>query len=150
MLMPEYISVLEIARPIAAVFDFLARPANLVHLAPAELHLQLIDGPQRLQLGALLHWKARRMGVSQSLLNEVTAFEENAVIEEQQRRGPFRQWVFVHRFEATAAGTRLTEQVNYEPPGGLLGLLVTANTIRRDLETLFAYRAQQLEKLLSG
>lgn len=146
--MPQHIAALDIARPIDVVFDFLARPANLVLLAPAEMRLQLVEGPDRLELGARLHWKARRMGVTQSLVNEVTVFEEAALIEEQQRQGPFKRWVFVHRFTASATGTRLAEELTYEPPGGLLGLLVTADTIRRDLEALFAYRERRLRELL--
>jgi ligand-binding SRPBCC domain-containing protein len=144
--MAQVRNVLDIARPVSEVFDFLARPANLVQLAPAELQLELVKGPERLQLGAVLHWKARRLGISQDLVNEVIAFEEAALIDEQQRQGPFKRWRYLHCFEATDDGTRLTEELNYEPPGGMLGLLVSAAAIQRDLDKLFAYREQQLRK----
>ncbi len=147
--MPQHITTLEVPHPVDAVFDFLARPANLVQLAPPEMRLQLVEGPPRVHVGARVHWKARRMGVTQSLHNEVTAFEEAALIEEQQRQGPFKRWLFVQRFTASASGTQLVQELTYEPPGGLLGLLVSAAAIRRDLETLFAYRSQQLRDLLA-
>jgi ligand-binding SRPBCC domain-containing protein len=147
--MPQFSSSLELSRPTHAVFDYLARPANLVQLAPAEMRLDLVRAPDRLQLGSVMHWKARRMGISQALVNEVTAFEEAVLIAEEQRQGPFKRWAFVHRFEATALGTCITEELTYEPPGGLLGMLVTAEMIQRELEKLFAYREQRLREIFS-
>jgi ligand-binding SRPBCC domain-containing protein len=147
--MPSLIATVDLPRPTQELFDYLARSANLAALAPPELRLQLVAGPERLQLGTLLHWKARRMGISQSIINEVTLFEEGVRIGEEQRSGPFRRWTMTHRFEATAGGSILTSEVNYEPPGGMLGLLVTAEVIRKDLEKLFAYRAKRLAELFA-
>jgi ligand-binding SRPBCC domain-containing protein len=144
--MPKHVISLEVPCPSSDVFDFLARPANHVQLAPPELRLELVQGPERLKLGALLHWKARRMGVSQALTNEVTAFEEGVLIAEEQRQGPFKRWTFLHRFKATATGTRIDEELTYEPPGGMLGMLVTAKMIENELESLFAFRADQLRQ----
>jgi len=145
--MPSFIATVEINRPVGELFDYLARPANLTLLAPPEMRLQLVQGPERVQLGALVHWKARRMGVSQSIVNEVTAFEEGLRIAEEQRAGPFKRWLLTHRFETTATGSILTAEVTYEPPGGMLGLLVTAKVIHKDLETLFAYRSRRLAEV---
>ena len=147
--MPQISSSLEVARPTHAVFDYLARPANLVQLAPVEMRLELVQAPDRLQLGSVMHWKARRMGVSQALVNEVTAFDEAVLTCEEQRQGPFKRWAFHHRFETTPLGTRITEELTCEPPGGLLGMLVTAEVIQRELEKLFAYRAQQLREVFA-
>jgi ligand-binding SRPBCC domain-containing protein len=142
--MPRHRFSLEVSCPTSDVFDFLVRPANLVQLAPPDMRLELVQGPERLQLGSLLHWKARRMGVSQSLKNEVTAFEEGILFAEEQRQGPFKRWTFLHRFEATAAGTRIEEELTYEPPGGILGMLVTVRMIENELDSLLAFRADQL------
>ena len=60
--MAQFLTAIEIARPVSEVFDFLARPANLVQLAPSEMRLELVQGPERLHLGAVMHWKARRLG----------------------------------------------------------------------------------------
>lgn len=147
--MPNHVSTIEIARPVAAVFDFLVQTANLAQLAPPELGLQLIAGPDRLALGATLQWQARRMGITQTLVNEVTRFEDGVHFDEEQRRGPFKRWTFAHRFEPAGAGTRLIEEVVFEPPGGLLGLMVTAAVVQKDLGKLFTYRTQQLGKLLA-
>jgi ligand-binding SRPBCC domain-containing protein len=148
--MPAHLVSLEVPQPADRVFDFLARPANLVQLMPPETRLELVEGPPRIALGTLLHWKAWRMGISQRLVNEVTAFEESVLVVEEQRHGPFRSWSFVHRFEATATGTRLVEEVQYEPPGGLLGLFLSEATIQKEIETLFAFRIEQMRRLWSA
>jgi ligand-binding SRPBCC domain-containing protein len=110
------------------------------------MRLELVQAPERLQLGTLLHWKARRMGVSQALKHEVAAFEEGILIAEEQRQGPFKRWTFLHRFEAMAGGARIDEELIYEPPGGMLGVLVSPATIDKEIKMLFAFRADQLRQ----
>jgi ligand-binding SRPBCC domain-containing protein len=88
------------------------------------------------------------MGIPQRLESEVTVFEPDVLFADEQRAGPFRKWVHSHRFEAVDGGTRVRDEIEFEPPGGLLGLVVTAAFIQRDLERAFAYRRQKLEELL--
>jgi ligand-binding SRPBCC domain-containing protein len=137
---------IELRRPLAEVFAFLASPADAARLAPPELHLQLLEAPERLALGATLRWKARRAGVSQQMVHEVTAFDEDALIVVEQRTGPFGRWVFTHHFDAVEGGTRLREELDYEPPGGMLGRLLSAATLQSDVEQMFAFRAQKLRE----
>lgn len=145
--MAEYHVTLEVPRPVAEMFAFLRRPANLVALAPPDLHLQLIEGPNVLVQGSRVTWKARRWGVSQTIVSEVIALQENAWIEEVQRQGPFPRWQQRLTFEPTNDGTRIQFTIDFEPPGGVLGLLVTESFLRNDLDALFAYRAEKLREM---
>lgn len=145
--MAEYHATLEVPRPVAEVFAFLRRPANLLLLAPPELHLQLIEGPDLLVPAACVTWKMRRWGVAQTIVSEVTALTENTHLEEVQRRGPFARWRQRQVFEPTDTGTRLRVEVEFEPPGGLLGLVLTEAFVRTDLDALSAYRAARLHDL---
>jgi ligand-binding SRPBCC domain-containing protein len=54
----------------------------------------------------------------------------------------------VHRFEAVPSGTRVTDHINYEPPGGVLGLVMTAPMLERELAWIFGYRTEKLKELL--
>jgi ligand-binding SRPBCC domain-containing protein len=76
--------------------------------------------------------------------------EPDTLIVEEQRQGPRRAWRHRRRFEAVPQGTRLTEEIDVEPPGGLLSLTVTARTIEQDLEIAFAHRARKLPELLGS
>jgi ligand-binding SRPBCC domain-containing protein len=146
--MPHFEQTMRLSRPVAEVFDFFARPANLVRVSPPELHLRLIEGPERLELGARLTLRGWRWGVPQRVVSEVTAFESGVRFVDEQRKGPFGKWVHTHQFEADSGGTLVRDRIEYEPPGGVLGLVVTVGWIERDLEWIFTYRETKLRELL--
>jgi ligand-binding SRPBCC domain-containing protein len=147
--MPCFESTMSFAVPPSRVFDLLRRPAVLAQLAPPELHLHVESGPEELALGARLVLRGRRWGMAQRLVSEVTAFEPDALLVLEQRQGPFRRWEHAQRLKGLPeGGTYLIERVDYEPPGGLLGLTVTAAFLARELSDLFAFRGQKLAELL--
>src|SRR5262245_14986371 len=131
--MPQFEAVQSFPLPPTEVFEFFRRPANLIRVSPPELHMKLVEGPERVELGSRLVLAGRRWGVPQRVVSEVTAFEMDAVFVDEQREGPFRKWVHTHRFEAIPGGCRVTDRVEYEPPGGMLGLVVNAGFVERDL-----------------
>src|SRR5262249_41163054 len=132
------------------VFDFFVRPANLLAASPPELHLRLDEAPERLCLGARVVVRGRRWGVPHRAVTEVTLFEPGVVFVEEQRDGPFRRWVPTPRFEGAGGGGRVPDRIDFEPPGGILGLTVTAGFVPRDLEWAFEYRKKRLSEMLGG
>jgi ligand-binding SRPBCC domain-containing protein len=79
----------------------------------------------------------------------VIAFQPGLYFLEEQKEGAFRKWVHAHRFEATAnAGTHVVDEIDYEPPGGMLGLLLTAGAVERELNDFFRYRNAKLAEIL--
>jgi ligand-binding SRPBCC domain-containing protein len=139
-----------LACPPGKVFDFLARPANLALVSPPELHLKLVDGPERLSLGARITARGSKLGIPQSITSEVTVFEEGVTFTDEQVRGPFGKFVHTHRVEPTPGGTRMSDRIEYEAPGGLIGLYLTETRIRKDLEALAAHRAKRFKELLEA
>jgi ligand-binding SRPBCC domain-containing protein len=135
-------------RPIAEVFDFFRRPANLVRVTPPELHMQLVEGPELAELGSRIVLAGRRWGVPQRVASAITVFVLNDHFVDEQREGPFKQWRHTHRFEEIPEGTRVRDHIEYQPPGGLLGLLVCEAFVERDLKWIFEYRSQTLKQLL--
>jgi len=133
------------------VFDFFTRPARVLGVYPPELHLRLEDAPERLALGARVSVRGRRWGVPHGAVSAVTVFEPGVRFVEEQREGPFRRWVHTHHFEAlTGGGVGVKDHIDFEPPGGILGLRLTAAFVLRDLEWVFAYRRQKLTELLGS
>jgi ligand-binding SRPBCC domain-containing protein len=143
----HYNASVDIAHPLTDLFAYFIRPKNLVQLAPAELNLELLTAPDILALGSLLQWKGRRFGVSQQFTHEVSAFEHEKLIILDQIKGPFARWVHRHQFETTATGTRIVERIDFDPPGGLLGYVITADGIRKDLDKLMAHRERKLKEI---
>ena len=77
----------------------------------------------------------------------MTTFEREKLIVVEQKQGPLKRWVHANHFEATDTGTRIVEKIDFEPPGGLLGYVITADAIRKDLEKLLAYREKKLKEI---
>jgi ligand-binding SRPBCC domain-containing protein len=131
--------------PPARAFDLFRRPVERIRLAPQELKLQLVGGPAELSLGSRLTVRGRRWGMTQWMTTEITAFEEGALIVEEQQQGPFRSWRHTQRFlPAADGGVEIADVVEYDPPGGVLGRLATADVIRQELERAFAFRRERL------
>jgi len=137
---------LSLARPVGEVFDFFIQPALLIQTAPPELSLQLMEAPERLELGSKVVVRGRRWGIPHRSTMEVTGFEPGQLLVERQVEGTFRKWELTHLFEEEGVGTRVLARVEFEPPGGLLGLTVTEARVRRELEWVFAYRAERLHE----
>lgn len=144
--MPIFESSLVLTRPPADVFALYTQPAWLIQAMPPELSLRLIEAPERLSLGAKVVVAGRRWGVAHKVTTEVTAFETDRLVVEEQREGPFRSWRITNRFDPHEAGTQLASRVEFEPPGGILGLIVTEGFVRSELESVFAYRAKRLRE----
>jgi ligand-binding SRPBCC domain-containing protein len=136
--------------PVAEVFAFFRDPANLVKISPPELHLSLVEGPGQIALGSRVVFRGRRWGIPQRMVSDITAFDAPVTFTDAQVEGPFRKWVHTHLFEEVAGGTRVSDRIEYEPPGGLLGLVAKAAVIERDLKWIFEYRTKKLAELLGA
>lgn len=135
---------------ITALFDFLVRPAHLLRISPPDLKLELVEAPQLLALGARLTVRGRRWGIPQIVTSEVVEFEHEELIVEKQVRGPLRYFRHERRLKKTADGVLLSEGLQFEPPGGLIGLMMTAERIEKELRPLLAYRQKRLAELFAS
>ena len=112
--------------------------------------LFFMEAPERLSLGAKMHFKLQAYGVARESIHEVTQFESARRFVEQQVSGPLKKWVHEHVFEVSGSGVTLIDRIQFEPPGGVIGLMITASRILENLEDGFDHRHGALEKLLRG
>ena len=149
--MPTFVETVVVPAAVEAVFAFFRVPANMLLLTPPELHLELVAAPPLLELGSRMEWKGRRWGMTQRTTLEVTALAMGKLLIEEQRSGPFRQWQHAYRFEAVAEQTtQLLDEVTFEPPGGLLGQVVTTTMVLRELTAFFHHRNRRLLEEMAG
>lgn len=148
--MPVYETATILACSPSKVFDFLARPANLALVTPPDLNMKLVAGPERLALGSTITLQGSKFGISQKITSEVTAFEEGVRFTDRQISGPFGKFEHTHRLEPHDDGTRMIDRIEYESPGGLVGLYLTNNRIRQDLEALTAFRTERFKAILES
>ena len=72
--MPIFEHSMHFPHSIEVMFDFFCRPATLVTISPPELHMQLVDGPERIALGSRITLKGRRWGLRQTIVSEISLF----------------------------------------------------------------------------
>jgi ligand-binding SRPBCC domain-containing protein len=130
-------------------FALFLNPARLASWAPAELGVTLVSAPEVLALGSRTVARGRRWGISREVEMEVTALEPGRLLVEEQVRGPFRRLVHQRRFaELEGEQTEVVDRVEYEPPGGLLGLQLTPRRVERDFVWVIGCRNDGMAQLL--
>ena len=152
--------------PVEAVFAFFADPRNLPALMPnwqnARLEHASIVAPSRSGAEAEMAGIGSRVTLSFRPLPgvpfrvrweaEITDFVLNSHFSDRQVKGPFAEWVHTHRIRSVdRAGINITvivDQIEYEPPFGILGRIADGLFVRRQLERFFAHRQTRLTELL--
>ena len=77
----------------------------------------------RLEMGELITWEARHLGVRQRLTVQVTAAEPPRHFRDEMRRGAFKSLSHDHYFEPLVEGraTRMRDVFTFESPGEPIG-----------------------------
>src|SRR4051794_40553727 len=136
--------------PPAVVFAFFRRPADVVAVAPPDAGISFVEGPDAPAVGERFSVEVRRFGLSRRIDTEVTAVEEPSLLAERQTQGPFREWTLERRFAVIDGCTELTETITFEPPGGLLGLMLTPAAVEADLTRAYEGRPGRVIALLAS
>jgi ligand-binding SRPBCC domain-containing protein len=149
--MPAVEASVSIRCGIEQVFDFLSRTESIEKIVPADLKLRLLQAPQEIRLGSRFEVEILGFGLPQKAAYEITEFTRPSRFVETQVKGPLARYVHEHLFSAQRDGTvQVTDRIAFDPPGGLLGLLITADSLRKSLEQGLAHRQRELKRLLEG
>ena|ERR1700722_6512641 len=137
-----------VPRPLAEVFSFFAMAENLEKLTPPWLHFRILSvDPTPLQKGTLIRYVLRWRVFPIRWTTEITEWEPPHRFVDVQLKGPYKVWHHEHRFIAEGNGTRIIDEVQYLLPFGVLGSIAHAMKVKNDLKTIFAYRAQVVNRL---
>jgi ligand-binding SRPBCC domain-containing protein len=139
-----------IPKPIDEAFAFFSRPENLEEITPPFLGFHIIRADKELHAGSLIEYKLRVRGVPMKWLTEITVWEPPYRFVDFQLKGPYKLWHHEHTFTPDNGGTRIGDHVDYALPFGIVGQIVHALMVRRDVESIFQYRQHQLQQLLGA
>ena len=125
-------------QPPQKVFPFFADAANLERLTPPSLRFQILTPPPiDMAAGALIDYRIRLRGLPMRWQSEITVWEPPHRFVDEQRRGPYRQWVHEHTFTAQDGGTLTKDIVQYAVIGGAI---VQRLFVVSELRRIFDYR----------
>lgn len=129
------------------VFAFFANAANLEKITPAWLRFEILTPtPIVMRVGALIDYRLRLRGLPLRWRTEITEWNPPHRFVDVQVRGPYMLWQHTHTFEERGGGTVSGDSLRYLPRGGAL---FDRLFVRRDLERIFDYRCECMERLFS-
>jgi len=144
MKMREFRSELWLPLPPARLFPFFADAANLDAITPPWLNFRIVTPPPIVMgEGTLIDYRLRVHGLPLRWRTLVREWQPPHHFVDEQIRGPYRQWIHEHTFEARDGGTLAREVVRYAVP---LDFLLHRRFVRPDIEKIFQYRSEALCK----
>ncbi len=131
-------------------FSFLTRPANMKAIAPPDLDMVFVTAPEVIELGSKLVFKVRGFGIVQEFEHEIVGFEPQVSFREKMLRGPLPKWTHDYILEpADNDLVVLINRIEFEPPGGMLGMIVTEARVKDQLQEGHLHRSAALQKHLA-
>ena len=122
------------------VFAFHEQADALKQLIPPWEGSRIIEAAQISSIGSRAIVDISALGIRMRWIAEHTAYDPPRMFEDVQVKGPFRSWRHRHTVEPVSGGAVLRDEIDYEPPFGLLGRLVAPILIQQRLQKLFDYR----------
>lgn len=148
--MPPFIFRAEqyVPRPLDEVFEFFSKAENLQQLTPAWLHFRILEvEPSPVRKGTLIRYSLRWRIFPIHWTTEIVEWEPPHRFVDVQLKGPYKLWHHEHRFAAEGSGTRISDEVQYLLPFGALGSIAHSLKVKKDVETIFAYRKDAVRQL---
>jgi len=119
-------------------------------IAPPDLDMVFVNAPEVIELGSKLVFKVRGFGIVQEFEHEVVSFEPQLSFREKMLRGPLPKWTHDYILEpADNDLVVLINRIEFEPPGGMLGMIVTEQRVRDQLQEGHHHRSAALQKHLA-
>ena len=138
-----------VAQDADQAFAFFADAFNLEAITPPWLRFRILTPrPIAMREGALIDYRLSLHRVPCRWHTRIDAWEPGRRFVDRQISGPFGVWEHTHTFEAVRGGTLIRDHVVYRMPLGPLGEIGRRVLIGRDLERIFDYRREAIERLL--
>ena len=134
-------------------WTFFTQPENLKKITPPKMGFDITgrsaDGP--VYPGMIITYKVSPLlGIKMNWMTEITHVRENQFFVDEQRLGPYKIWHHEHHFEQTNDGVLMTDIVHYATPWYVPDFIVHPLIIKPQLNEIFDYRTQVLEKLFNA
>jgi len=130
------------------VWDFISSPKNLKEITPDYMGFEIqTELPEKMYPGMMIQYKVSPiLGIKMTWVTEITHVEHEKFFVDEQRVGPYSMWHHQHHIQEIPGGILMEDIIDYQPPMGLLGDIANSLFIARQLNEIFAYRKEAVEK----
>ena len=131
------------------IWDFVSSPKNLKEITPDYMLFQITSKElkEKMYPGMIISYKVSPvLNIKMTWITEITQVKEKQFFIDEQRLGPYKMWHHQHFFEEHENGVLMTDIITYIPPFGILGDIANHLFIKKQLEEIFNYRFNVLEK----
>jgi len=130
-------------------WDFLSKPENLGVITPKHMSFNIqTEDIGEMYAGQIIQYKISPFkGYATKWVTEITHVQEGVYFVDEQRFGPYSLWHHKHFIKEEKGYLIMEDIVDYKLPLGILGRLAHELFVKRQLKTIFTYRAQKLIEL---
>lgn len=137
-----------VPQPIDKVFEFFSDPKNLELLTPEFLHFKIVKvSHPKAQEGTVVDYRLKLHSIPLRWQSRITGWLPNKRFSDLQTRGPYTFWHHIHEFYESKEGTVIRDNVAYKLPGWVPGDILAHAYVKKDLEKIFIFRRQQIDRL---
>jgi ligand-binding SRPBCC domain-containing protein len=143
----QFIKETVIKAPPERVFDFHRLPDALERLIPPWEDAEIIQRADISVVGSRAIIDTKLFGlVTTRWVAEHTAYHPPHMFEDVQIAGPFSSWRHRHIVEPHEQGSVLRDEIEYEPPMWIFGMIAAPFLIVPKIERMFCYRHEVTRK----
>ena len=130
-----------VSADLARTWDFFGRTDNLPLITPPWLGFTVRSaGPATIVPEMLLDYTIRWLGMPVRWRTKILDVDPPRQFTDLQVKGPYALWLHRHHFAETPDGVECTDRVIYRLPVPLVGRVVHAAIVRRQLLDIFRFR----------
>ena len=106
------------------------------------------DAKTKMYPGMIITYKiSPLLGIKLNWMTEITHVKDMEYFVDEQRFGPYALWHHQHHFKEVKGGVLMTDILHYAIPYGVIGQLANNILVEKQINNIFAYRTQEVDKL---
>ena len=133
------------------VFDFFKTPENLEKITPKNLNFVIhTPSPISMNEGTLIEYRIKLLGIPIYWKTLINAYDPPKYFSDIQLKGPYSKWDHTHIFKECKNGTMMIDKIVYSIPFGIIGQIAHSIWVKEELNRIFNYRYDIIEKIFKG
>lgn len=133
------------------VFAFHESPGALERLTPPWERVELLEGGDSIRPGSRVVLSVPVGPFRMKWVAEHIEYEPGRMFADRQVEGPFASWYHRHLcLDDGQGGTLLRDEIDYQPPMGVLGRLLGRKLIEAKLRKMFDYRHEITRRIVES